>query len=168
MKFRIAIAFLIALPLYAADGMRKLDWMAGDWKGEATVQMGPAPERVLQTEHVVSRLGGRVLVIEGLGKRKLEDGAAGEVVHDALGVVSYDEKTKKYRFDAWTARAGYVAAWLEARDDGAAWGFDTPQGAKIRYTIRRTEKGEWHEVGEYSADGTAYRKFFEMTLQKVK
>jgi hypothetical protein len=31
-----------------------------------------------------------------------------------------------------------------------------------------TEKGEWHEVGEYSLDGKAWTKFIEMTLTRVK
>ena len=167
MKSRFAILFLMALPLYAADEMRKLDWLTGEWKGEASVQMGPKAERALQTERVQSKLGGKVLVIEGLGKRRLEDGTAGEVVHDALAVVSWDDKTKKYRFDAWTERSGYVEAWLEAGDHRAIWGFDTPQG-KIRYTITRGDQGQWLEIGEFSRDGKEWRKFFEMTLQKVQ
>ena len=170
MKVRIAILFLIALPLYAADEMRKLDWWIGEWKGEASVQMGPGKtEHALQTERVQSRAGGRVLVIEGLGKRKLEDGTAGDVVHDAFAVVSFNEKTKSYDFDAWTVRDGHVDAWLEPGDDHTAkWGFDTPQGGKIRFTIRLTDAGEWHEVGEFSRDGNQWTKFFEMTLRKAK
>lgn len=170
MKSRIAILFLIALPLYAADEMRKLDWWIGEWKGEASIQMGPGKSTTaLQTERVQSRAGGRVLFIEGLGKRKLEDGTAGEVVHDAFAVVSFDEKTKSYRFDAWTAREGYVDAWVEPGDDHSVkWGFDTPQGGKIRYTSRLDDAGEWHEIGEFSRDGKQWMKFFEMKLTKAK
>ncbi len=170
MKSRIAILFLIALPLYAADEMRKLDWWIGEWKGEASITMGPGKtEHALQTERVQARAGGRVLMIEGLGKRKLEDGTAGDVVHDAFAVVSWNEKTKSYDFDAWTARDGHVKAWLEAGDDHSAkWGFDTPQGGKIRYTIRLTDAGEWHEVGEFFRGGDQWIKFFDMTLAKAK
>ena len=170
MKLRISLMFLIALPLFAADEMRQLDWMVGEWKGEAWIRMGPGePEHVLQHERVQPRLGGKTLLIEGTGRRKLADGAAGEIVHEALGVMSYDDKTKKYRFDAWTARDGYVEAWLEVGATGTAtWGFDTPQGARIRYTISRNDQGQWHEVGEFSRDGKQFMKFFEMTLQKSK
>jgi len=169
MKIRIAVLFLIALPVFAADEMRRLDWLVGEWKGEASVQMGPGkPELGLQHERVQTKLGGKVLLVEGLGKRKLADGAAGETVHEALGVMSFDEKTKKYRFDAWTARDGYVAAWMEVgANDTVTWGFDPPNGGTVRYTISRTDKGEWHEVGEYVRDGRTM-KFFEMTLQKSK
>jgi hypothetical protein len=169
MRIRWALVFLVALPLFAEDEMRKLDWMVGEWKGDASVQMGPGkPQLAVQTERVQSKLGGKVLIIEGLGKRKLEDGTTGDVVHDALAVISWNEKAKKYRFDAWTARDGYVEAWLEAGENGrCAWGFDTPQGGKVRYTLTH-ENGQWSEVGEYSRDGSQYTKFFEMTLQKSR
>lgn len=169
MKVRIAILFLIALPLYAADEMRRLDFLVGDWKGVASVHGGPDRGNALQTETVRTRLGGKILVVEGLGREKLENGTAGKTVHEAFGVVSFDEKTKKYRFDAWTAQRGYVQAWFEAGDDNSArWGFDTPDGSKIRYSISLNDKGEWREVGEFSRDGNQWMKFMEMTLQKVK
>ena len=168
MKIRIAILFLLALPLYAADEMRKLDFLVGEWKGEASVQQGPGKgESALQTEVVRSKLGGKLLLIEGVGKRKLADGSAGDVVHDAVGVLTYDEALKKYRFHAWTLR-GYVEAWFEAGDNSARWGFDTPDGGKIRYNLSLSDKGEWHEVGEYSRDGKQWFQTMEMRLQKAK
>ncbi|HEV7237860.1 MAG TPA: hypothetical protein VGQ36_01365 [Thermoanaerobaculia bacterium] len=170
MKIRWALVFLIALvvmPAYAADEMRKLDWLVGEWKGEAVVLSGPEKgENALQSERVQSRQGGKILVVEGLGKRKLADGTAGDVVHDAFGVIWYDEQAKKYRFHSWTTRTGYVDSWFEVSDDGSVrWGFDISQG-KIRFTIKRTEKGDWHEVGEYSPDGTRWFQTLEMKLQK--
>lgn len=159
---------LLSLSASAADEMRKLDFLLGDWKGEASVQMGPGkPQSVVQSEQVRSQLSGKVLIINGLGKLKLDDGSAGEVVHEALAVISFDEKTRSYRFDAWTARDGYVEAWLEAGDRTATWGFDTPQGGKIRYSISLNEKGEWRERGEFSRDGKTWMPpFFDMTLRK--
>lgn len=158
---------LIALSAAAADEMKKAEWMLGEWKGTASIQMGPGkPQLVHQTERVQSKLGGKVLVIDGLGKRKNDDGTLGDVVHEALGVISWDEKKNAYRFDAWTARDGYVEASMTIGDRVATWGFDTPGGGKIRYTIKQTEKGEWNEVGEFSRDGNSWMKFFEMTLSK--
>ena len=171
MKTRIAILFLLALPLFGADEMRKLDFLVGEWKGEASMQSGPDKgENALQSEVVRSKLDGKVLLIEGTGRRKLADGGAGEVVHDAIGVVSFDEKTKTYRFDAWTERAGYVQAWFDAGDDHSArWGFDIPDGGgKVRYTISLTDNGTWREVGEFSHDGNRWMQFLEMNLKKVK
>jgi hypothetical protein len=169
MKTRIAFLILIALPVFGADEMRKLDFLVGDWKGEASISTGPGKgERALQVETVRSKQGGKLLVVEGLGKRKLEDGSAGDIVHDAFGVVWFDETAKKYRFDAWTAAQGHVQAWFEPGDNSAKWGFDTPDGGRIRFTIALNDKGEWHEVGEYSRDGERWFKTMEMTLAKVK
>ena len=162
MMKKLWVILFLTVPVFAADEMRKLDWWVGEWSGSASIRMGPGePQQVQQSEKVQSKLGGRVLLVEGLGKE------GDKVVHQALGVVSFNEQTKKYEFDAWTARDGHVKAWFEAGENGAAsWGFDTPQGAKIRYTIDRTEKGEWHEIGEFSRDGKQWMKFFEMTLTK--
>jgi len=48
------------------------------------------------------------------------------------------------------------------------WGFQTPQGGRVRYTIKLTDQGDWFEIGEFSADEKNWRKFFEMTLQRVQ
>jgi hypothetical protein len=165
MMKKLFVVLFLAMPLFAADEMRKLDWWLGEWSGAASIQMGPGkPEQVLQSERVESKLGGRVLFVEGLGKNE-----AGEVVHQALGVVSYNDRAKKYEFDAWTARDGHTDAWFEVGEkQTATWGFDTPSGAKIRYTVKLTEKGEWNEIGEFSRDGKEWMKFFDMTLTKKK
>jgi len=158
----------IAAAASASDEMKKLDFLAGEWKGEGWFQRGPAPrEFVLQHEKVTPRLGGKVLVVEGLGHRKLESGAAGDVVHDALGIISWDAEKKQYRFAAYTAASGNVDATMDVGEKSAVWGFTTPQG-RIRYTIRLTEKGQWNEIGEFSRDGEKWMQFFEMTLTKVQ
>ncbi len=167
-KLLCALLFtFIAAAAYAADEMKKLDWLAGEWKGEAWSQRGPGPRDVaLHHEKVTPRLGGKVLLVEGLAHRKLENGTAGDVVHDALGTISWDAEKKQYRFNAFST-AGDIATTLDVGDKRAVWAFDTPQG-RVRYTIRLTEKGEWNEVGEFSRDGEKWMQFFEMTLAKVK
>ena len=172
MKIRLTVGVLVALvawPVLAADEMRKLDWLVGEWKGEATVQMGPGkPEHVVQTERVQSKVGGKVLMIEGLGKRKLEDGSVGDVVHDAMAILSWDEAKKNYRFSAYLSNRPQTEATLEVTGPtSAVWGMETPMG-RMRYTLSLTEKGEWLEIGEFSRDGQQWTKFIEMRLQKVK
>ena len=41
-----------------------------------------------------------------------------------------------------------------------------PPTGRVRFTIALTPAGEWSEIGEYSRDGTAWAKFFAMTLKK--
>lgn len=172
MKIRFLIVILMALAAWPAlaanDEMRKLDWLVGEWKGEAVVQMGPKTEYALQHERVQTKLDGKVLLVEGVGRRKLEDGGAGEVVHNALAVLSWDPEKKNYRFSTYLADRPGAEATLEVTGPtSAVWGLDTPRG-KVRYTISLTDEGEWLEIGEWSSDGAKWNKFIEMRLQKVK
>ena len=102
-KLLVLVIMLFALDAAASSEMRALDFLVGEWKGDAWIQMGPKKEHAIQTERVQSKVGGEVLLIEGLGKRKLEDGSAGEVVHDAMGVVSWNKKTGAYQFNTHVA-----------------------------------------------------------------
>ncbi|HYC62349.1 MAG TPA: hypothetical protein VEK79_22545 [Thermoanaerobaculia bacterium] len=163
----ILIILFTATFAYGADEMRKLDFLLGDWTGEAWIQMGPGkPQTVVQNEKVTAKVGGKAFLVEGLGREKLADGALGKVVHETVALIWWDEQKKTYRFDAHTADKGSVDTTIDlTAPNTAVWGFDTPQG-KVRYTIRLTEKGEWSEIGEFSRDGTKWMKFFEMTLTK--
>src|SRR5687768_9994048 len=105
---------LFAVPLFAADEMRKLEFLAGEWKGEGWFQMGPGkPSHVIQNEKVTVRAGGSALLIEGTGRAKKEDGTAGEVVHDAVAILGYDEQAKKYLFSTAVAGRGAANPWFE-------------------------------------------------------
>ena len=158
----LILVLSLTVPLSAADEMKKLEWMVGEWSGEASIQMGPGkPELTKMTESIQSKLGGKAILIQGLGK---DD--KGATVHESLAVIAYNETAKKYELESWTARYPHVESWFEVGDQSAQWGFDTPQGGKVRYSISRTEKGQWLEIGEFSRDGNQWMKFFEMTLTK--
>ena len=63
----------------------------------------------------------------------------------------------------------WTTAELKQTDKGFEWGFEDPtRGTKVRYVMTVTDKGEWHEVGDYSQDGKTWTRFFEMTLTKAK
>src|SRR5262249_28174629 len=92
-----------APPSAQLDAMKKLDWMVGQWKGEARIEFAPGQQRTLtQTETVKSKLGGLVLLIEGSGTMKLPGREEEVPVFGALTAVSYDEKAKRYRWLAHT------------------------------------------------------------------
>lgn len=162
----VLVAMLAATCVYGADEMSKLDWLVGEWKGEATARMGPGkPETIAQVEKVTPRAGGKVLLVEGLGRNP-----AGEVVHDAIAFISWDEQKKTYRFVGHVAKQPSVDTTLDMTAPNTfVWSLDTPNGGKMRFTIRQTDKGEWNEIGEYSPDGgTKWFKSLDMTLTKTK
>lgn len=158
----ILVVLCSATAAYAEDGMKSLDWMIGEWKGEASVRTGPGePMAITQTEKVTARAGGKVLFVEGLGRDK-----AGEVVHDAIALISWDAAKKTHRFIGHVADKESVDTTLDTiAPTTLVW---RTGGGKVRFTIRLTEDGKWNEIGEYSPDGTKWLKFFEMNLTKVK
>ena len=170
---------LAAVPAFAADppgqanrdAMKKLDFLAGKWKGEATMTFGPSrTEKFTQTEAVEYRLGGTILVVEGVGTGKLPGQDKEGVVHNAFAVISYDADKKEYAVKAYKAEGVSVTGWLKVGDKKFEWGFTDP-GRKIdvKYTVTLTEKGEWNEVGDSSLDGgKKWNRFYEMTVSKVK
>lgn len=177
---RLAVAVaLLAVPVFSADppgqanrdALKKFDYLAGKWKGEASIRMGPGdPQKIQQSEDVQYRLGGTILVIEGIGRGKLPDSDKEGVVFNAFAVVSYDPAKKEYAMKAYRMEGLSVDAWIKPADKGFTWGFTSPEPKmEIKYTMKLTDKGEWNEVGEVSRDGgKTWFKFFEMTLTKAK
>jgi hypothetical protein len=165
----LSFVLAAALPATAADEMRKLDFLVGEWKGEAWFQMGQAKrEYAIQHEKVTPRAGGLALQIEGQGRQKKEDGTAGDVVHDAFAMLRWDDTAKQYRFSTAVAGRGTGEASFEVTGPNrVVWKLDIPHG-KTRYTISLTDQGEWFEIGEFSRDGEKWFQFFEMKLKKVK
>jgi hypothetical protein len=143
--------------------MKKLDFLIGEWQGEGWTEFVPGQRRTSPiAEKIQPKLGGMILLVEGLGKKEEV------VVHNALGIISYDARAKLYRLKTYLADGRSTDAEAKFVDGGFQWAFKAPQGMSIRYTVKLTEKGEWFERGEMSQDGTSWRQFHEMTLQRVK
>ncbi len=147
--------------------MDKLDWIVGKWKGTGWIQMGPSGRQTFKaTETAYRRAGGHVMVFEGLGKAKVEDGGPEVVVHDAFGVAWFDRETKKYRINAYKPNGQFIEAELKAQSASFSWGFDGPYG-EVRFTLKRNQAGQWFEIGEMKRGEQGWFKFFEMTLDRI-
>ena len=149
--------------------MKKLEFLIGEWKGEGWAEFVPGQRRTSPAmERVQWKLGGMIMLVEGLGKTKVPGKQEEVVVHSALAIISYDAKAKLYRIKSYLADGRSTDAEAEFVAEGFQWRFQAPQGPSIRYTIKITDKGEWFERGEMSQDGKSWRQFHEMTLQPVK
>jgi hypothetical protein len=150
------------------DAMKKLDFLAGEWKGDGWIEFGPGQRRTFtQSETVQPKLNGLLLQIEGLGKSK-DPGREGAIIHNAFAIVSWDEKAKQIRWHAYTADGRYVETELKpVQERVVQWSIVSP-GRTIRFTMDLSQKDQWLESGEFSQDGTKWMKFFEMKLQRVK
>jgi hypothetical protein len=155
-------------PAAQREAMKKLEFLSGEWKGQSWIEFVPGQRSASAgTETVETRLDGLLLTLEGIHRRKIGDRETDEIVHSAFTVVSYDDKAKRYRFQAYTGRGNYTEAEAKVGDGQLQWTFRIPQLGEVRYTIS-VDKGRWSEIGEMSPDGQQWRKFFEMNLERVK
>jgi hypothetical protein len=148
--------------------MKKLDYMVGVWRGTGWIEHQGGRQTFAGTETVQSKLNGLALLVEGKFKGKQPGKDEEVVIHETLAIINYDEKTKAYRFNTYLATGLTGEHELKLLEGGWQWGFQIPGGGNVRYTFKLTDKGEWFEIGEFSQDGKSWRKFFEMTLQKMK
>ena len=146
------------------SAMAPLAWLVGEWEGTGTMQTRTGSEVAAVREKVEGRLGGRVLIMEGIGREPAANGN-GRVVHHAFGVLSYDPEKRQHIFRAFRD-GGVVEAETSLVDGVFTWEIAIPNG-RSRYRIQRDGE-EWLETGEYSLDGTTWRKFFEMRLRRVR
>ena len=165
---RLILIALFAMPLLVhaqadvAEPLQPFAFLVGDWAGSAWYA-SPGGERnqVYQTEHVQVKLGGQVLLVEGTGRADSPDG---EIVFEALGILSYDAQTHQYHLDAWND-GRYVRADVTPVEGGFDWGFDAG-GRQIRYEMR-LEDGRWHETGHMLLESGQSVPFVELTLERV-
>jgi hypothetical protein len=148
--------------------MKKLEFLTGEWKGEGWIEFGPGQRRTfVETELVQSKIGGQVLLIEGLGKSKAPGQEKEIIIHNAMAMICYDAKLKQLRFRAYQAGGRNVESEAKAANGALEWGLEE-SGRTMRFIIKLDDAGRWFEIGEVSMDGKQWRKFFEMTLQRVK
>jgi len=152
----------------AREAMKKLAWLAGQWRGTASITQGPGGAMQLQqSEDVRFKVFDTSLLIEGTGRELSADGRPGAVVFQALAVIHYDAASKSFAMRAITER-GSVDPRIEVKDREIIWGFEVPGGGgEVRYHIRLDEQGRWIETGEFTRDeGATWMKFIEMELQR--
>lgn len=150
-------------PAGAQAGIARLDFMVGRWRGPAWQQRGAERVQTQMFEVVERKLGGAVLLVEGRGTVPVA-GAEDRVVHHALGVVSFDPASGTYTLRSWLATGQSGDFALTLVDGGVQWTRAVP-GGRVRNTARYT-KDEWHEVGEFSRDGTTWMQIMEMRLRR--
>jgi len=142
--------------------MKQLEFLEGEWEGMGW-RMSETGKRlnVKTFEKARYKLGGSVMLIEGLGK------VGDKVVHDALAFVQYDGKQKKIVIKTFI-QGSSIEMYPEVSKNKLVWGFKIPNIGETRFTVVLNEQGNWFEIGEFSRDGgKTWMKTLEMELKKV-
>jgi len=141
--------------------MKKLNFLVGNWSGEAHVLSSETgPKELAMTERAEFKLGGLVLTIEGVGRSK----ADGEPALQAFGVVSYDDASGTYHMRAFND-GRFLEADMKLAGHGLTWGF-TLGGYRTHSTLRITDAGDWTEHHEISVGSTPAKPFMELKVTR--
>lgn len=158
--FLIPVTFTSAQVLESNHSLEKLELMKGKWAGSGWVQPGPGPRHTFnQTEHVYTKLGSQLIVIDGEGR----DMDTGEVTFQAFGVIKA-KTDSTFQFSAYTMEGRHTLANAAMEDQKFIWWFDVGS-ATIRYEIELTED-TWIEDGYYIPSPEKKYPMFHMELKR--
>ena len=145
--------------------MQKLSFLMGTWSGEAHVLRSPGEVvELIQTEEAHYKLGGLLLEIEGIGRKKSD----GQPMLQALGIISFDDENSTYRM-----RAFNDGRFLESEvklSEGSAeltWGFAVGE-VRTNSKLRINEAGEWTELHEITIGSQSAKKLMDVTVRRHK
>jgi hypothetical protein len=143
--------------------MKRLDFLLGKWSGEARIHSSPNEQvELVQTEEAQYKLGGLILIIEGLGRIK----SAGTVALQTLGIVSYDDEAAAYRMRAYNdGRYFETELKLIEGGEGIMWGVSLGD-IKTSSVLRINDNGEWTELTEITVGSHPRWKFMELTVSR--
>jgi hypothetical protein len=144
--------------------MKRLDFLVGEWSGQASAARGPGVVVDLeQSEAAQFKLDGLLLMIEGVGRRKSD----GKLALQALGLISFDDAVDGYRMRAYND-----GRWLETDvtllEDGIglSWGFSLGE-ISTKSLLRINDKGEWTELAEITIGARPPQKLMELVVRRV-
>ena len=144
--------------------MKRLDFLVGEWSGQASAARGPGVVVDLEQSEVAQfKLDGLVLMIEGVGRTKSE----GKLALQALGLISFDDVSDGYRMRAYND-----GRWLETDvtlledGPGLSWGFSLGE-ISTKSVLRINDKGEWTELAEITIGARPPQKLMELVVRRV-
>lgn len=166
----LVLSLLAAAPPPAGP-MQPLAFLIGRWRGSGYVEFVPGQRHTFEeTERIEPKLNGMLLLIEGRGTSSAGPGRR-MVTHDALTVVSYDPAAGNFHWRAYNAAGPhleFVDTHATIKDGVVRWGYSAGPMGQVRFTFRLDRQGRWVERGEMSHDGKTWRRFFAMTLRRVR
>jgi len=154
-------------PAVSLAEMKKLNFLVGNWRGEGWVEFTKGQRHAFRsTERVEMKLDGLFLLIEGIHHTRIPGRDDELKIHHAVATVTFDQHENALRVIAHKLDGKSIEARAAFKAGAFVWGFKDPRLGHLRYTIRLNDARQWFEIGERSADGASWDKFFEMTLSR--
>ena len=171
----IALALAMSLPAVLsaqqptslpADMMKDLAGLVGNWEGEGWLQYEGMERTSFSAREVVeSRLGGLVLVLEGIATAARDESQV--IFHHGFSILTFAAPSS--RFMMLTIRQDGSNTIAEVAQDAGflEWSFEDPVLGTVKHTLRLTQSGQMFAVGDHSKDGGAtWRRYYEMQLTR--
>ncbi|HYM00710.1 MAG TPA: hypothetical protein VEZ90_17275 [Blastocatellia bacterium] len=180
-------AFSAARPVFAQNGpdarldrMKKLDFLAGNWKGMGWVEIIPGNRIDLSGSEIVHcQLGGRVVQIEGAHTNGAPAGSTGNAALKPISnqpveirdfvLISYDPKSDGYTVRLYKPDGSFVDGHaVLSGPNTVAWQNKQAAHLNVRLTINVDQNGEWSQTREFTTDGRNWKTYFKMILMKTE
>lgn len=168
----LAVALMVSSPVIAqapdtkdtlakqSEAMKVLNWMDGEWRGQALFRTPQGEFRITQTERVGPLLGGSIKVIEGHAYDP-----TGATPFNALAVIHYDTAAKTYSLTSF-ANGNRGVFPLMPTSNGFKWEIKSgPMLVRYEAVIK---DGRWTETGDHIVDGKPPFRMYEMTLDRLR
>lgn len=134
----------------------------GKWSGRGWTVTRDGRVDFEQTEDVQSRLGGKLLTIEGRANRP---GDRDDVRFRAFAVVRVDLGSGRFLWQAYSADNS-IEVELQQTKSGFRWELDADGDVRMRFDIA-LDDSTWVETGQMSADaGQTWQPSLEMRLSR--
>lgn len=148
------------------NAIDQLQWLIGKWSGQSEVDVEGIHHTTFITETITPALDGTILTISARGTEADSLTKKMTVVYTSYSVISYDEKSKKYRWSTWRNPGNSYDSYDFKVGSNSYEYIADERGGKMRYTAQLNDKKEWTSTGDYSKDGLSWGKFITMILRK--
>lgn len=163
-----SFSFIFAQGEEQKSSIDDLNFMIGMWKGEGWIQSQSGRKEFSQTESIRPKVEGKLLVIDGIGYGKGSPEEEARVIHNAFGVISFNEELQQLTMLSFATTGGKMENEMRITGEKTLeWSFKDERGGTIRFSEDFTQEGFWKEKGEYSPDGgKTWYQFFQMELER--
>ena len=148
----------------AVSAIKKLNFLAGVWKGRGWIGTVTNKEHFNETETARIRVGGTLIQIDVFGTSVTNDSL---IINNGLAIVNYNPVSRNYDMKFYQADASYAEAELKIIKPGTVEINLIKKSGFTRFVIE-IKNAHWLEKAFSSTDGKNWQQVFEMDLTQTQ